>query len=197
MVTWPIKSTRNITMAHYITQNIDVLHFTETYLVKTSIDMLQSSLGIQMTQGFPADLTVNRFLTGGTQCCSVWVPALCPITYFLWASDWWRLTDVCHTGNGMTASRSGNDRFKSWYHLHVQTTVPVPFATTAKQSKAGINIVRHHRHCLPSSCSVFDYTKQTRMWASAQRDGCPAEHRWRPVFNAAKFGWCPLLDAMQ
>jgi len=29
---------------------------------------------------------------------------------------------------------------------------------------------------------------QTRMWANAQRDGRPAEHRWRPLFNAAKFG---------
>jgi len=26
------------------------------------------------------------------------------------------------------------------------------------------------------------------MWANAQRNGCPAEHRWRPLFNAAKFG---------
>jgi len=25
----------------------------------------------------------------------------------------------------------------------------------------------------------------TRMWANAQRDGHPAEQRWRPVFNAA------------
>jgi len=25
-------------------------------------------------------------------------------------------------------------------------------------------------------------------WANAQRDGRPAEHRWRPLFNAAKFG---------
>jgi len=32
------------------------------------------------------------------------------------------------------------------------------------------------------------------MWANAQRDGRPAEHRWRPLFNAAKFGWCPLLE---
>jgi len=30
--------------------------------------------------------------------------------------------------------------------------------------------------------------KKTRMWANAQRDGHPAEHRWRPLFNAAKFG---------
>jgi len=24
------------------------------------------------------------------------------------------------------------------------------------------------------------------MWANAQRDGCPAEYRWRPLFNTAK-----------
>jgi len=27
-----------------------------------------------------------------------------------------------------------------------------------------------------------------KMWANAQRDGRPAEYRWRPLFNAAKFG---------
>jgi len=26
------------------------------------------------------------------------------------------------------------------------------------------------------------------LWANAQRDGRPAEYRWRPMFNAAKFG---------
>ena len=31
-------------------------------------------------------------------------------------------------------------------------------------------------------------TTNTRMWANAQRDGRPAEYRWRPLFNAAKFG---------
>ena len=29
---------------------------------------------------------------------------------------------------------------------------------------------------------------ETRMWANAQRDGRPAENRWRLLFNAAKFG---------
>jgi len=29
---------------------------------------------------------------------------------------------------------------------------------------------------------------ETRMWANAQPDGRPAEQRWRPLFNAAKFG---------
>ena len=27
------------------------------------------------------------------------------------------------------------------------------------------------------------------MWTNAQRDGSPAEYRWRPLFNAAKFGY--------
>ena len=30
--------------------------------------------------------------------------------------------------------------------------------------------------------------KLERMWANAQRDGCPVEYRWRPLFNAPKFG---------
>ena len=37
-------------------------------------------------------------------------------------------------------------------------------------------------------------TRKTRMWANSQRDGRPAEYRWRPLFNAAKFGWRPLLE---
>ena len=32
------------------------------------------------------------------------------------------------------------------------------------------------------------------MWANAQRDGRPAEDRWRPLFNAAQFRWRPVLE---
>jgi len=32
------------------------------------------------------------------------------------------------------------------------------------------------------------------MWANAQRDGRPAKCRWRPLFNAANFGWRPLPE---
>jgi len=35
---------------------------------------------------------------------------------------------------------------------------------------------------------------KTRMWANVQRDGRPVEYRWRPLFNAANFGWRPLLE---
>jgi len=37
----------------------------------------------------------------------------------------------------------------------------------------------------PSENGVF--IKKLEMWASAQSDGRPAEYRWRPLFNAAKF----------
>jgi len=33
------------------------------------------------------------------------------------------------------------------------------------------------------------------MWANVHRDGRPAEYRWRPLFNTAKFGGRPLLKA--
>jgi len=34
----------------------------------------------------------------------------------------------------------------------------------------------------------------TRMSANAQRDGRTAEYMCRPLFNATKFGWCPLVE---
>jgi len=49
-------------------------------------------------------------------------------------------------------------------------------------------------HCF----TKFPIMKQstTRMWANAQRDSHPAEYRWRPLFNDAKFGWRPLLECL-
>jgi len=32
------------------------------------------------------------------------------------------------------------------------------------------------------------------MWANAHHGGRPAEYRWHPLFNTAKFGWRPLLE---
>jgi len=34
------------------------------------------------------------------------------------------------------------------------------------------------------------------MWANGQRNGLPIEYRWRPLFNAAKFGWRPLTRVL-
>jgi len=39
----------------------------------------------------------------------------------------------------------------------------------------------------PAALAVATLNK-LEMWANAKRDGRPAEYRWRPLFNAAKFG---------
>ena len=51
------------------------------------------------------------------------------------------------------------------------------------------------RFCRAHSVTIDQPTGRTRqkkvqleMWANAQRDGRPAEHRWHPLFNDAKFG---------
>jgi len=48
--------------------------------------------------------------------------------------------------------------------------------------------------CIMQDQSGCKRQRQLEMWANAQRDCRPAEYRWRPLFNAAKFGWCPLLQ---
>jgi len=35
---------------------------------------------------------------------------------------------------------------------------------------------------------IEEEEEELEMWANAQRGGRPAEHRWRPLFNAVKFG---------
>ena len=40
----------------------------------------------------------------------------------------------------------------------------------------------------PLTTVILASVLQTRMWANAQPDGRPAEHRWRPLLNAATFG---------
>ena len=44
---------------------------------------------------------------------------------------------------------------------------------------------------------IGSITQLTRMWANAQRDGRPAEYRWRPLFNAAKLVWLPPTTKVQ
>jgi len=45
----------------------------------------------------------------------------------------------------------------------------------------------HDENC-PQNATDHKDSLVTRMWANAQPDGRPAEHRWRPLFNAPKFG---------
>ena len=47
---------------------------------------------------------------------------------------------------------------------------------------------------LPVTTTINEKHHITRNVGQCQRDGRPAEYRWRPLFNAAKFGWRPLLE---
>jgi len=67
-------------------------------------------------------------------------------------------------------------------------------------NKQVITMEQHRSEMVPPETNIYKNTRKqpvllhikkesiTRMWANAQRDGRPAEHRWRPLFNAAKFG---------
>jgi len=50
-----------------------------------------------------------------------------------------------------------------------------------------VHNVLHCRHLLNLPHGITTEEK-LEMWATAQRDGRPAEYRWRTLFNAAKFG---------
>ena len=51
------------------------------------------------------------------------------------------------------------------------------------------SLYRLQLHAIPvTQPSVSALQQTTRVWANAQRDGRPAEYRWRPLFNDTKFG---------
>ena len=66
----------------------------------------------------------------------------------------------------------------------VITTVAYKVVTGSTMYVGRVNTTKAHIH----QSKEMTNTKQTRMWANAQPDGPPAEHRWRPLLNAAKFG---------
>jgi len=51
--------------------------------------------------------------------------------------------------------------------------------------------------CSTFLCRDTSSESLTRMWANAQRDGRPAEYRWRPMFNAAKLADAHYYSAVQ
>jgi len=70
-------------------------------------------------------------------------------------------------------------------HHKVLATVTRIYTPTDTSHKIH-NTTREYLHSL--------INHETRMWANTQRDRRPAEYRRRPLFNAAKFGWRPVLE---
>jgi len=106
----------------------------------------------------------------------------------------------CVMSSASTADRRWNFR-KKWrdfwckYTTNNFTDADDAFLCAAKKQKYKKMLARVCEVC--TECATETGLYQTRMWANAQPDGRPAEHRWRPLFSAAKFGWRPVLDAVQ
>jgi len=67
------------------------------------------------------------------------------------------------------------------------------FKTAARISLAMLRNTMDHacrlQNNVQCATETTEYFKtELEMWANAQCDGRPAEYRWRPLFNAAKFG---------
>jgi len=84
----------------------------------------------------------------------------------------------------------------SWLHLQLASrTLQTCECTTVTQqllvwwSQLTSDI---EDNSLWGAASMTDFNLE--MCANAQSDGRPAEYRWRPLFNAAKSGWRPLLE---
>ena len=90
-------------------------------------------------------------------------------------------------------------------HVSSSKSEPLGQPTPSKHwENAHSYLLAYNRHCHyvvpPSELNYKIYIidasfpresaeqENTRMWANAQPDGRPAEHSWRPLFNAAKFG---------
>ena len=84
-------------------------------------------------------------------------------------------------------------------HVALRWTLSVNMRCRARntaarvQRHARINDLIHRaliRADMPATKEPLDLSRKdgTRMWANAQRDGRPDEHRWSALFNAAKFG---------
>jgi len=63
--------------------------------------------------------------------------------------------------------------------VHVPVSISAMYKRTAYLSLIAVVLFVY---------SIISVLYQTRMWADAQHDGRPAECRWRPLLNAAKFG---------
>ena len=64
----------------------------------------------------------------------------------------------------------------------------------ARVRKIASDVDVNSKLCSLHRSDTGQFKLKLEMWINAQRDGRPAEYRWRPLFNAAKFGWRPLLQ---
>jgi len=66
--------------------------------------------------------------------------------------------------------------------------VPENVRTTSVASARYFHLFKRPTNINTNEQMPYKHKHKLEMWANAQRDGRPAEYRWRPLFNTAKFG---------
>jgi len=82
---------------------------------------------------------------------------------------------------------------KTWTHSDFFAAGKILLGGKSPQ-KCIYTCIYTYKMCLIYRSEPKTEKTRTRMWANSQRDGRPAECRWRHLFNAANFGWRPLLE---
>jgi len=95
-----------------------------------------------------------------------------------------------------SCSRTQPQISDSW-HMHASPTflrsatllIVIKRRLLSTSSEKKSDLTRRSAETAGPSTSLSEHRISYRleMWANAQRDGRPAEYRWRPLFNAAKF----------
>ena len=81
---------------------------------------------------------------------------------------------------------SGRNRFFSAVHSSSRKKLHCQWKIKMKMNPKGSNDASLWTRSV--NHKPVDNNPELEMWANAQRDGRPAEYRWHPLFNAAKFG---------
>ena len=88
-----------------------------------------------------------------------------------------------------TEEGNGYNKCPNLYHYHIKLFLCITYnnqkiVIPQKYARKMLWTARNGE----SKLNMLYNSNKLEMWANAQRDGRPAEHRWRPLFNAAKFG---------
>jgi len=84
-------------------------------------------------------------------------------------------------------STAGSPR-SSWGSVTLWNAVSSPTLELGEDPAATIFVHVRDTGTMLLAIKELQILGKLEMWANAQRDSHPAEYRWRPLYNAAKFG---------
>jgi len=70
------------------------------------------------------------------------------------------------------------------------------YATQPHQQNAYHRLPKNQFSFIINEAHLNDDIRKTRMWADAQRDGGPAEYRWRPLRKFRNSSPCTILQSL-